>query len=103
MTLADLKDLTGNAFAGPCYRIRSDEPVIVGKWCICGYLEGDLFDVWICNPKDIAQGLGQRRVRNIHRAIADLGLDSGPYSELAGEAIYRGRYRWQRFWGPPLS
>lgn len=88
MTLADLKELTGNAFSGPSYRYRYDEPVIVGKYSICAYLGGDLWDVCLCSPEDIAKGLTPQRLHAITAYVASLPVKSGPYRALTGEGIY---------------
>jgi hypothetical protein len=88
MTLADFKELTGNAFAGPCYRSRDDEPVIVGKWCICGYNGDGTWDVWLCSPEEIAKGLSPQRLHAITQYVASLPVKSGPYRALTGEGTY---------------
>ena len=42
-----------------------DEWRVVGKWCYVALMENGWIDVWICNPKDLTNGLGQRKVNNI--------------------------------------
>ncbi len=62
---------------------------IVGKWCSITH-DGkdrtgqDVYDIWICNPANIGDGLGQRKVRNILHAL-NLPLGTS-FRELNGEA-----------------
>jgi hypothetical protein len=44
---------------------RNDEFVIQGKFCVIAPIGKNRWDVWICNSKDVTQGLDQRKVRNI--------------------------------------
>ena|SRR3990167_3241010 len=63
---------------------RDGEYVIQGKYCIAAPEEGGIFDVFICNPKNMAAGLGQKRVRNMLRAWkTSVGTT---FRELTGEA-----------------
>ena len=63
-----------------------DEWRIVGKWCYVATDDeiGDVWDIWICNPNDIAKGLSQRRVRSIILALESTGKMK--FNELTGEA-----------------
>lgn len=84
-----------NAFDGKLSRSaikeRDGEYVIQGKWCIAAPEEGGIWDIWICNPKDITAGLGQGKVRNIlktlQKSILALGTTvKSSFKELTGEA-----------------
>ena len=46
---------------------------IVGKWCRIQRM-GEKWDLFICNPSDMYNGLGQRKVNNIIRALIDDGV-----------------------------
>ena len=46
------------------------EMVIKGKFCIIAPEENDIWDIWICNPKNIPKGLGPRKVNNICAALS---------------------------------
>ena len=67
-------------------QFRYDEWVIKGKFCIVAPddEDGDVWDIWICNPDDIAAGLSQRRARNIIQALESTGKME--FNELTGEA-----------------
>jgi len=67
-------------------QFRYDEWVFKGKFCIVApdYEDGGVWDIWICNPDDIAAGLSQRRVRNIIQALESTGKME--FNELTGEA-----------------
>jgi len=43
---------------------RGDEWVIIGKFVIISMMDG-MLDVFICNPSNIREGLGVRKVNNI--------------------------------------
>lgn len=90
MTLPELKDLTGNAFAGPCYRMKDGEPVIVGKYCVCAYNGDDTWDVWLCSPDDVATGLTPQRLHAIAQYVEKSPGESGAYKPLTGEGVYTG-------------
>lgn len=90
MTLQVLKEVSRNSFAHSAYRLIDDEPTIVGKWCRCTYLDHGLWDVWLCNPENIAAGLTVRKVRSIHAQITQNSRGPGPFRELTGEGVYLG-------------
>lgn len=87
-TRADLEQVTRRAFSGPAYRCVDDEWQVVGKFCRCAYLGNGHWDVWVCNPSDIAAGLTSRKVSGIVRRIAEISPRSGPFHELTGEGYY---------------
>ncbi len=70
-------------------QLVGDEVRIVGNWCYVTH-DGkdsnrqDVYDIWICNPANIRDGLGQRKVRNIIHAL-NLPLGTS-FRELNGEA-----------------
>ena len=63
-----------------------DEWQIKGKWCYVAPDDnnGNVWDIWLCNPNDIAVGLSQRRVRSINHALESTGKME--FNELTGEA-----------------
>jgi hypothetical protein len=42
-----------------------DEATVVGKWSRVVVEEDGLIDLWICNPKNLTAGLGERKVTNM--------------------------------------
>jgi hypothetical protein len=63
---------------------RNDEYVIVGKFCVIAPLGENRFDVWVCNPNDLYNGLGQRKVSNIAAKLFKSPC-IGEFTELTGE------------------
>ncbi len=63
---------------------RDDEYVIQGKFCVVAPIGNNKFDIWICNPDDLYNGLGQRKVRNIAAKLfkSEVGTT---FTELTGE------------------
>ena len=59
---------------------------IRGKWAVVTPME-DYWDVWIMNPKDLAKGLGARKVTNMLEAIKV--CVKADFHELTGEAWFR--------------
>lgn len=53
-----------------------DNWFVLGKWCRVTPVDGE-WDVWVCNPKDLAVGLSNRKVSNIAKAIFSL-IDRKP-------------------------
>lgn len=70
---------------------RDGEYVIVGKFCIVAPLGGDQWDLWLCNPKDLAQGLTTRKLRILLEKLrlnaAFTVLDGEAYANLQGTAL----------------
>jgi len=83
-----LEDVTGKAFATSAYQCADDEWMVQGKFCRCSYLGNDCWDVWLCNPDNIRDGLTQRRVRSIHARIIEFARQEVPFRELTGEGVY---------------
>ena len=61
-----------------------DEWQVVGKWCRIAIEENDVIDIWLCNPIDIATGLGTRKLRTLILALNS--TVEGEFRELTGEA-----------------
>ena len=57
---------------------------IVGKWCEIERV-GDLWDIFICNPDNMTDGLGQRKVHNIIDRLKIPPIN-GTFRILNGEA-----------------
>ena len=84
----DLEGITGNAFASSAYQNVDGEWILRGKFCRCAYLGNKRWDVWLCNPQNIRDGLTQRKVRSITARIAELSPQEVPFRELTGEGVY---------------
>jgi len=59
---------------------------IIGKWCkvsLCDDIP-DHFDLFICNPKDMFNGLGTRKLKNIISGLKDASATR--FTEVDGEA-----------------
>ena len=86
MNKADIYKAFEDKISSTVIQLRYDEWVIKGKFCIVAPddEDGGVWDIWICNPDDIAAGLSQRRVRNITQALESTGKME--FNELTGEA-----------------
>ena len=71
--------------------IKSDgsEYGIVGKYCRITPIDGKYWDLWLCNPADIAKGLGTRRLNRIISILSENMCQERPFTELTGEAYTR--------------
>ena len=58
--------------------------LVTGKFCRIGIDEDGQIDLWICNHKDIAKGLGTKKLRNILSTLKS--LTTAVVHELTGEA-----------------
>lgn len=77
------------------------EWAVVGKYCRITPVPGS-WDVWLCNPRDLAAGLSSRKLTSMLKAIADKAdpsnaphspknaLKVGGWTMLDGEAYSRG-------------
>ncbi len=74
----------GGRISKKAIQLIDDEWRIVGKWCYVTQDDEHVWDIWICNPADIAAGLGQRKVRNMLHALKSCVGE--PFHELTGEA-----------------
>jgi len=63
---------------------RDDEYVIQGKFCIIAPTGKNRWNIWICNPDDLYNGLGQRKVRNIAAKLFKSAVGM-TFTELTGE------------------
>lgn len=83
-----LEDVTAKSFAVNAYVSVDDEWIVQGKYCRCAYVGNNRWDVWVCNPSDIASGLSQRKVSAIVSRIAEITPCTGTFHELTGEGYY---------------
>ena len=73
---------------------RKNITKVDGEWRLHGkdveieYLGDGLWDVYVCNRKDMYSGLGQRRVRNVLRLFSPTPAS---VTELTGEGFVQGR------------
>jgi hypothetical protein len=77
--------LVGGLISKTCIRKRDGEWVILGKKCVISPLDDGTWDLWICNPADLAAGLHQKTVNNIVRKLEKVP-QKGPFVVLNGEA-----------------
>jgi hypothetical protein len=84
----DLDALTDNRISRLCYQQEYDDLYVVGKYSKSTYNGDGTWDVWLCNPTDIAAGLGQKAAF-MARAIASSTMEAGPFTRLDGEGYYR--------------
>ena len=100
MNKQELFDAFDGKISKTAIQLLNDEYQIVGKFCRITFLDyGNgvyAWDVWICNHKDIAKGLGQSKVHNIVSSLTgiprnqislDNPLVNGPHTVLNGEAV----------------
>ena len=86
--LQHLKEVTSHAFSHPSY-IADDGPAVIGKFAACSYLGDGLWDVWVCNRKDLETGLSERKLTGILSSLDCLdNAATGPLQRLTGEAVY---------------
>lgn len=88
MNKAELETVTENRFARNSIRLVDDEMTVVGKFSRSVYLGNGLWDVWVCNPGNIATGLTSRKITAIDAAICALGLSTGVFQRFEGEGAY---------------
>jgi len=85
MNKSELYDYFDQIISKTAIKQRDDgEWQVVGKWCAVSFDDDGSIDLFICNPKDMVNGLGQRKLNN---TIS--GLKSKPttkFTELDGEA-----------------
>jgi len=86
MNKADIYKAFGDKISKTAIQCIDDEWRIKGKWC---YVtpddeQGEIWDIWICNPENIAAGLSQRRFKSIIHALESTGKVG--FNELTGEA-----------------
>jgi hypothetical protein len=84
MTKTEIYEFFDRKIAKRAIKDRDGEWVIVGKTCIIVVDDDGLWDFWICNPRNLAAGLGQGACNN--RILALRGRTQGPIIEVNGEA-----------------
>jgi len=83
-TKAAIYDFFDKKISKTAIREWDDQYCVIGKTCIINLEPNGIIDVWICNPKNMYAGLGQKAVRNRLQAFA--GYTTSAVSELDGEA-----------------
>jgi len=61
--------------------------MIVGRFCFIEKID-DMWDLFICNTKDMVKGLGARKVSNIQSSLLS-GRWKGVFTTLTGETYTR--------------
>jgi hypothetical protein len=54
----NLREVFGKNVSSSAFKLIDGELNIIGKWCRITLEDNGVFDVWICNTKDISAGLG---------------------------------------------
>ena len=85
-TKKDLYDRFDQRISKKCIKHDGCEWGITGKYCRITPMDGKYWDLWLCNPKDIAKGLGTRRLSRIISILSAKMLPGKPFTELTGEA-----------------
>ena len=75
-----------NKIAPRCIRYDGCEWGITGKYCRITPLDGERWDLWLCNAENIEEGLRPRRLSNIIRILSEKMPATGLFRELTGEA-----------------
>ena len=63
---------------------------VTGKFCRITFLDDGNLDLWLCNPHNIAQGLGMRRLNRILSILSEKMPSGTPVRKLDGEAYTQG-------------
>ncbi len=84
MNQTEIYDAFDGRISKTAIQLVDDEWRIVGNWCYVIYDGNNMWDVWICNPPCLRDGLGQRKVKNIICSFK--GVVKTPFRELTGEA-----------------
>ncbi len=85
----NLREVFGKNVSSSAFKLIDGELNIIGKWCRITLEDNGVFDVWICNTKDISAGLGTRAVRN--RLLPFQDRTGTKVVELTGEGYARVR------------
>jgi len=91
MNKADIYKAFESKISKTAIQHRYNEWVIKGKYCIIAPDDnnGDIWDIWICNPGDITAGLSQRKVKSMVCTLESTGKME--FNELTGEAWDKAR------------
>lgn len=89
LTHAQMDKLTRGELSRKNYQIEYDDLYLIGKYAKCDpNPDGETWDVWLCNPKNMEKGLTRKRVRSIKARIEALGRVGSPFRELDGEGVW---------------
>lgn len=87
MTKEDIFNYFDQKISKVCF-IPEDEPgnyMLVGKFCIIQEHSENIWDILICNQKNMKKGLGTGKVRNIASVLVETAVKD-TYREMNGEA-----------------
>lgn len=87
MNKGEIYDYFDHAISKTCIKQPDDgEWQVVGKWCKVSFSDHntDHLDLFICNPKDMLNGLGTRKLKNIISGLKGAGKTR--FTEVDGEA-----------------
>ena len=87
MNKGDVYDYFNQLISKTCIKQADDgEWQVIGKWCKVSFLDNnpDHLDLFICNPKDMFNGLGTRKLKNIISGLS--GACKTRFTEVDGEA-----------------
>ena len=88
MTRAEMDTLTDNKISRKCYTEQDEDLILVGKFVQASPNPDGTWDVWICNPKDMTKGLGERKVNNITSILSEEDCGKLPLLRLDREGVY---------------
>ncbi|MGB1187604.1 MAG: hypothetical protein ACPHPA_04255 [Cycloclasticus pugetii] len=88
MTKSELYNFFNQKISKTAIVNEGDEFQLIGKFCKVSVDEG-VIDLWLCNPRDLAKGLGARRLNSIVAGIK--GTVERPFTVLNGEAYTKTR------------
>lgn len=83
----DVREVFNNKLANSAVVCVNEENIVVGRYCQVTIGEDGEFDIWICNPKDIAKGVSQRKVNSMVEVLSK-HPGVGKITTLSGEAYF---------------
>ncbi len=88
MTKSELYNFFNQKISKTAIVNECDEFQLIGKFCKVSVDDG-VIDLWLCNPRDLAKGLGSRRLNSIVAALNS--TVERPFTILNGEAYTKTR------------
>ena len=90
MTRQDVFDYFDQQIAQRCITHDGYEWGVTGKYCRVTILDDGNLDLWLCNPQNIAKGLGTRRMNRILSILSEKMPPGTTVGKLDGEAYTQG-------------
>ena len=86
----ELFDYCDQKISQKCITFDGSEWGITGRFCRITPLDGIYWDLWLCNPKKIADGLSQRMVTSKIAVLEEKSPQKLHFTVLTGEAYTQG-------------